>query len=196
MGCQETSPLPCHAPPSIVDCRGSEKTGRDSGHHGMWSAASSNVHMSDFEFKGRFIHDLTMDVFSEQCVSVWNEGPAASGRAVLTRPLPLYRLLLCSRPATQPPHKPHQQTLQRSSHLCRCTTTGRGTTSAWTCTDQVGLAGADWGWLQLLDPRAHYTCMWRAQCSISEPCTLNHPCLPLGGAGGCCRIAQQPVEQH
>ena len=72
--------------------RGSEQTGEDSGHHGMWSAASSNVHFTDFIYSGRFIHDLTLDVFSEQCVSVLHEACC----------------LLPSAPAAQAPHKPYR----------------------------------------------------------------------------------------
>jgi hypothetical protein len=39
------------------------------GHHGLWAAASSLVHITEFNFKGRFIHDLTLDVFAQECVS-------------------------------------------------------------------------------------------------------------------------------
>ncbi|KAL4427839.1 hypothetical protein ABPG75_001928 [Micractinium tetrahymenae] len=38
------------------------------GHHGLWAAHSSNVVITQANFSTMFIHDLTMDVWAEECV--------------------------------------------------------------------------------------------------------------------------------
>ncbi|KAL4433787.1 hypothetical protein ABPG75_000228 [Micractinium tetrahymenae] len=57
---------------NITATRGNKNTQYCDGHHGAWSAGSSNVHIVNFNFHSRFIHDLTLDVFSQECV--YNNG--------------------------------------------------------------------------------------------------------------------------
>ncbi|PSC67722.1 band 7 [Micractinium conductrix] len=52
--------------------RGNKFTQYCDGHHGAWAAASSNVRITQFVFHTKFIHDLTMDVFAQECV--YNNG--------------------------------------------------------------------------------------------------------------------------
>ncbi|EFN53345.1 hypothetical protein CHLNCDRAFT_137073 [Chlorella variabilis] len=54
--------------------RGNKGVGYSSGHHGLWAAASSLVHFTDLTFKGRFIHDLTLDVWSQECAYTNSRG--------------------------------------------------------------------------------------------------------------------------
>lgn len=56
----------------ITAPRGNRNTQDCDGHHGAWSAASSNVLITEFDFRSRFVHDLTLDVFSQECV--YNNG--------------------------------------------------------------------------------------------------------------------------
>ncbi|KAL4423187.1 hypothetical protein ABPG77_000320 [Micractinium sp. CCAP 211/92] len=47
--------------------RGGKNVGYKNGHHGFWAAASSNVLFTSLVFKTQFIHDLTFDVFAQEC---------------------------------------------------------------------------------------------------------------------------------
>ncbi|KAL4458884.1 hypothetical protein ABPG75_013749 [Micractinium tetrahymenae] len=47
--------------------RGGKNIAYKNGHHGFWAAASSNVLFTSLNFKTQFIHDLTFDVFAQEC---------------------------------------------------------------------------------------------------------------------------------
>lgn len=47
--------------------RGGKNIAYKNGHHGFWAAASSNVLFTSLDFKTQFIHDLTFDVFAQEC---------------------------------------------------------------------------------------------------------------------------------